>query len=323
MPFYKLLFLLLGCWLISQPAFTQRLKKTKALPPKETEGYMSVGVQLQAMNYFGDVISTPLHTRPGLTVFVSRKISPKLHARLNLSWGRIQGDDFSATATTGVYARNLHFRNDLKELGGLLMYELKGSYGKHGKRADFSPYLIAGIALLHHNPQAKTPTEIANKWIDLQPLGTEGQGRPGYAQPYSKIQLVIPAGIGLRWKTDKRWDFAIEVVPRYAFTDYLDDVSGEYPDMADLGNPLAVSLSNRSVETVSALTRKEREMETILANFPIERYTGFDGNTYTTLSSFKRGESTRGNPKTKDFYIVTGFHLSYIMNVGLKCPQFR
>lgn len=302
----------------------QRLKKTRALKPLVTEGYVSVGFQANAMNYFGDIPAGVLYTRPGASVFVSRKLSPTFHARLGFTWGRIQADDFSSPETSGTYARNLHFRNDLKELSVQIVKDVIGSYGKHGKRAYFTPYFVAGIALVHSNPQAKLPTNLGNEWVDLQPLGTEGQGRSGYAQPYNKIQFVIPLGFGLKWKIDKRWDFGMEIVPRITFTDYLDDVSNEYPEMADLGNPLSVAFSNRTLELEAAVSGEARNFETITQGFgETYSYIGFDGLTYRTLESFRRGQSTRGNPNSKDFYFVTGFHLSYIVNVGLKCPQFR
>lgn len=300
-------------------------------PPKTkpiqgaTEGFVNVGLQLNAFQYIGDIPAGLAFLRPGATFFISRKVSPHWHTRLQISIGRIEGDDASASFESGIYARNLHFRNDLKELAGLLMYEFRGSYGKYTKRVHFTPYLLGGVALLHHNPRAKVPTTLGDSWIDLQSLGTEGQGKIGYAQPYDKVQFTIPLGLGLRFRTpDKRWDFAIEILPRYTFTDYLDDVSGIYPDMADLANPWSVAMSNRTLEATEARTNTPRALDQVSAKFgnPLS-YIGFDGRTYQTLPDFIRGKDNRGNAKTKDLYISYGFHLSYILNVGLKCPQAR
>ena len=319
--------ILFTCWCCCSPEMllAQRVRKSKPLPQGATEGYLSVGVQLNVWQYIGDIRGGLGFTRPGLTAFISRKVSPHWHTRLQLSLGRIEADDAAAPTNSGIYARNLHFRNDLKELAGLLVYEWKGSYSKHQKRSYFSPYFIGGIALLHHNPSAKVPTELGGGWIDLQSLGTEGQGRPSYGKPYSKVQFTIPMGLGFRFRTpDKRWDFALEILPRYTFTDYLDDVSGQYPDMADLGNPWSIALSNRTLEKTTARNNQPRQLDQVSANFgaPLT-YVGYDGRTYQTLPDFIRGKDNRGNPNTKDFYLSFGFHLSYIMNVGLKCPQAR
>ncbi len=319
-------FLLLCCVVFAwQASYAQRMPKTKPIPQGATEGYTTVGVQLNAWQYIGDIPSDFRFARPGITVFFARKVSAHWHTRLQLSVGRVEGDDAIALPTSGLYARNLHFQNNLKELAGLLVYEWKGSYAKHHKRTTFTPYFIGGVALLHHNPRAKLPTDVDNVWVDLQSVGTEGQGRIGYAKPYSKVQITIPAGIGFRFRTpDKRWDFAIEVLPRYTFTDYIDDVSGQYPDMADLANPWSIRLSNRSLETTHARNNTPRPTDQLTATFGSPTtYTGFDGRTYSTLPDFIRGKDSRGNPDTKDFYVSYGFHLSYILNVGLKCPQAR
>jgi hypothetical protein len=238
--------------------------------------------------------------------------------------GRIEGDDAKAPINGDWYARNLHFRNDLKEVFVGFEYDFLASYGKHKKRKNFTPYFVAGVALLHHSPQAKTPLELGNQWIDLQGLGTEGQARIGYATPYSKIQFTIPIGLGLKLKINERTDFGFEIVPRFTFTDYLDDVSGAYPNMDDLGNPLAVAMSNRTLEKTAAFTKEARNLELMYSLYgsPIS-YVGFDGNIYKTLPSFQNGQTMRGNPTKKDMYLFTAFHLSYIVNVGLKCPQFR
>jgi hypothetical protein len=322
----KYLWLSLGFWLMSQIVFAQPKPQQKnPLKSQETEGFVSWGLQLNACNYFGDIPAGLLFTRPGMSLFASRKLGPAMHARLSLSWHWLDGDDFSGSAVgSGTYARNLHFRNFVKEVALTATYDFNRSFGKYLKRKWFSPYLVAGIAVFHHNPQARVPADLGGNWVDLQALGTEGQGRVGYAQPYNKIQFAIPLGVGLKWRMNDRWDLGVEIVPRFTFTDYLDDVSGDYPEMADLGNPLAVRMSNRTLETIATFYDLPRDLEAVFANYgqPFF-YTGLDGNTYSTLGEFRRGRSTRGNPKSLDFYLVSGFHLSYIMNVGLKCPKFN
>jgi hypothetical protein len=49
----------------------------------------------------------------------------------------------------------------------------------------------------------------------------------------------------------KRLSFGMEISPRKTYTDYLDDVSGDYPntqDMIEAGNIMGAKLSNRSGE---------------------------------------------------------------------------
>ncbi|MEO1652859.1 MAG: DUF6089 family protein [Bacteroidota bacterium] len=303
--------------------FGQRLRKGRALRPKETEGYVSAGLQLGAANYFGDIPSGIQATRPSAGIFISRKLGPRSHARLGLSWLRLEADDFFSEETSGTYARNLHFRNDIIELSLVNTLDLIPSYGKHQRRALFTPYLYYGVAVIYQNPRARLPLNQGGDWIELQPLGTEGQGRPGYDDPYSKVQLAIPLGLGVKWAINERLNVGIESGIRFAFTDYLDDVSGEYPELDELGNPLAVALANRTLEEASALQNQNRALAAAIERFGIDSYVGFDGNTYQSLASFRRGESLRGNPNSRDLYFVTSVHFSYIINVGLKCPQFK
>ncbi len=318
---YLLAFFLIFAFLKVQ---AQRPRKTQSIRSTVTEGFVTAGLQLNAMNYTGDIPTDVMLTGPGASAFIARKLGPKTHLQLSLAWGRIQGNDGITDPSSGTYARNFHFRNDIKELALTAQWDLANSYGKYFRRKGFTPYLYGGIALIHHNPQTKIPENLGDSWVSLQPLGTEGQGRPGYESLYSKIQFAIPVGIGFKFKLDERWDMGIETGIRFTFFDYLDDVSGQYPDMSDLGNPLAVALSNRSLEPSNALTGELRDFEAITARFGVpESYLGFDGQVYRNVPSFRRGGSTRGNPRSSDMYFVTGIRLSYIINVGLKCPQFR
>lgn len=301
----------------------QKLKKSPPLTPSETEGYVNVGFLVGAANYYGDIPSGPLFTRPAFGAYISRKLSPRIHGRLQVSWANVVGDDNAEDKNSGVYARNLHFQNQILETSLLASYDLIKSPGKHTKRKNFTPYVFTGITLFHHNPRAKIPEVLGNRWVELQPLGTEGQGRPGYKQPYSKIQFALPMGLGLKWTLDKRWDVGIETGVRFTFFDYLDDVSGDYPFLSDLANPLAIRMSNRTLEPVAARSGKERELQTLRERYGLSQVIGFDGNVYTTLQFFERGQSTRGNPNSLDMYFITAIHFSYIVNVGLKCPKFR
>ena len=287
-----------------------------------TEGYMSFGVQFNAMNFRGDVYSDFSMTRPGIQVHAMRKLGSRVHARLSLGFGQIFGDDIKASPTSTKYARNLHFRNNLKELTLVGTYDLVNSPSRYYQRAGFTPYILAGLGVVHQNPQAKTQSITGEAgWIDLQAIGTEGQGRPGYDTPYNKMQIVIPLGIGLRWKLSRRWDFAIETSVRLTFTDYLDDVGGNVPDPGDLTSDLAKSLSNRSLEATGAVNGTARNLGALREQYGTTNFQAFDGNTYENLNGLGVG-STRGS-RGRDIYFVTGFHFTYILDTGLQCPQIR
>lgn len=290
------------------------VKNTNYTP---TEGYVSAGFMVGTSHYFGDLYTDFIpFTRPMVGVYLSRKLSPHVTGRLNLSMGWMLGDDASAAPDSDIYARNLHFRNMVTEVALVGIYEIFGSYNRHTNRRKFSPYLLGGIALFHHNPQAK----IDGEWVGLQPLGTEGQGQPSYDQHYSKVKLAFPLGAGFRYAVNKRLDIGFEIGVRFTNTDYLDDVGGAYPRLDDLSNPLAQTLSNRSLETTAARTGEERDVNALLTNYGAFNYTGDNGVDYSTINGFQEGRARAGSQGRNDIYMFTAFHLSYIIDVGLKCP---
>lgn len=299
------------------------VSKTQAQSPGPggPEGYMSFGIQLNAMNFRGDVYSDFSMTRPGVQIHAMRKLGSRLHARLSIGFGQVFGDDIKASATTSKYARNLHFRNNLKEVTLVGTYDLVSSPSRYYKRAGFTPYVLAGLGVVHQNPQAKGVEGSGVGWVDLQAIGTEGQGRFGYDTPYNKMQIVIPLGIGLRWKLNRRWDFAIETSVRLTFTDYLDDVGGSVADPGDLTSDLAKALSNRSLESRGAVNGTVRDLTALREQYGSTTFSAFDGNNYENLNGLGVG-SARGS-RGRDIYFVTGFHFTYIIDTGLQCPQIR
>ena len=146
------------------------------------------------------------------------------------------------------YDRNLHFRSTISELSVLL--EFYPFTQLHGKIANgrFQLFVMAGAGWFCFNPQ----TWDEERWVDLQPLHTEAQGfvSPGKAlQPSYRLNgLNIPVGIGFRWEAGAFMHLRLEAMHRFLFTDYLDDVSTEYPDpvlFAQFLPPAAAAMAAR------------------------------------------------------------------------------
>jgi len=87
---------------------------------------------------------------------------------------------------------------------------------------------MAGIGWFNFNPQAN----YNGLWIDLQPLHTEGEGFKEYPNhtPYRLSQINIPAGAGFKYELSEMFTIRGELIYRFLFTDYLDDVSTTYID---------------------------------------------------------------------------------------------
>ena len=320
-------FLVLGLLVINYKTEAQ-VKRGTFIP------YSSVGFGVGTANYYGDMASysTPLKSTFGmmrwsLTGNYTRHFTPRLAARASFTYARIVGDDFKMNEkdpTNIRFPRNLSFRNDLKEFAVQGIFKLTPDNRSYDRRAQFGAYLFGGIAATAHNPKALDVT--GQEWVKLQPLGTEGQGRPGFAKPYSLIQLAIPIGIGVRYKINDRFDVGAELGFRITFTDYLDDVANNYAgEAAFAGDALAFAMSDRSQEQFSTKKRKDRTEglkqyvqsinPALVSQFPFDelKQQGY-GNA---------GTSRGNNIGQNDSYLVGSIHLTYILPTQIKCPPLK
>lgn len=285
--------------------------------------YMSIGLSANAFNYFGDlapksgIMSTNISmTRPGIGLVGSYRLNPRISARGTFTYGRVMADDNGKGMTEtskSIYrnTRNLSFRNDIKELAVVGIFDVIPHKRSYMTRKMFVPYAFAGIAVFHHNPQGKVPDSYdgpeAGKWVNLEPLGTEGQYVDGAGvETYSKIQIAIPVGIGVRYKVNSNLDLAFEIGYRHLFFDHLDDVGGVYIDKNRFGdNELAKVMSDRSGEFIDP---------TVMYNSPY-------GDPYLIVPGYGHENATgspnvRGNHKDNDIYVVTSLQLTYILDMS-------
>lgn len=150
----------------------------------------------------------------------------------------------SYSTQEGFRVRNLSFESKINELQASLRYYPLG-YIPEQKR--WSPYFFTGVTLFHFNPMA----EYQGNWVELQPLGTEGQGTSAFPdrKPYQLTQIAIPAEMGIKFMIGNSFSLNVAGGFRYTFTDYLDDVSTTYVNadvlIAERGE-VAYALSNRT-----------------------------------------------------------------------------
>ena len=106
------------------------------------------------------------------------------------------------------------------------------AYETGNRRHPFSPYIFTGLAMYNFNPQARQfdtenpfdndGKDSNNPWLDLQPLGTEGQQSSHYPEkaPYQLVQFAIPIGIGLKLSVGDNLSIALE----YGMRNYLQTI---------------------------------------------------------------------------------------------------
>lgn len=286
--------------------------------------HTNIGFGLGTSSYYGDlapindiIASTGNSLRWNVSMDISRQITQKIEVGLGVSWIRLGADDANSKDLER-FIRNLHFRNDVKE------FSIHGRYywNKVGqnfvKRDDILPFIHAGLAYYIHNPQAKSPLSMTNEWVDLQPLHTEGQGlNPLYDIPYRLNGIAIQLGLGFKKKINRRMDISLEGVYRFLFTDYIDDVSLNYPNSLFFkNNQLAIAMSRRIEEPISARTRIDR----IPKLYSLLNTTN-DLN--DELDKYSATSTSRGSDKGNDSFFTMTLKIRYLIPDRIKCPKLK
>ncbi len=216
----------------------------------------------------------------------------RISLRVHFLYGRVKASDFESGLEIQV-KRNLSFRSTIIEIGPIIEvnffpYKLGQADTELAKFG--TPYFFGGITYMRMNPSA----EYEGEWIELQPLGTEGQETAQNSKNrYSLSQMTIPFGFGMKMNISPRLSFSLEYGMRKTFTDYLDDVSGLYPDqtlLAQQSGTLSAELSDRS-------TNPE----------------GLNNSNYGIQ---------RGNPYNKDWYSFSGIILTFKLYNPSSCPTW-
>jgi hypothetical protein len=276
--------------------------------------YTSFGASLKSTYFNGDVLTDLQYVRPGIALHINRRLSPRFSFMAEMAWMRIMGNDFTnSNLVTPIkiktYIRNLHFRNDIKQISAILKYDIFPNTDHYRKRPIYNMYGFAGITGFFHNPKAK---DHEGKWTPLRPLRTEGV-------KYSAFQLAIPVGIGVRYKLSLQWDLEVDFTYMFTFTDYLDDVSKNYPDPSTLDSDKSRMFSNRSADSVDALTGSPRDLAFIKSdlNGPV-----VSGSNYNYVQGYGPG-TQRGTLKGFDSYAYLSIRFSYAIPGFINCPNFR
>jgi len=239
----------------------------------QAQKHLEFGIEYGFSSYFGDL--APYETIPSASLNTN---SFGFYGGVGNSWGTI----FLNYTTTEIFAsdsespneirrlRNLDFRSPITEFGTTVEINLLKIFKR--KYSAVRPLFITGLNIFKFNPQ----TRYNGEWIDLQPLGTEGQGAIAGRDKYNLTQISIPFGAGLKYELNKTVWVGFGMKIRMTFTDYLDDVSTTYANselLASINGQLALDLSFRSDEIDGTLP------------YPYEL--------------------PRGNPKENDWYMTT------------------
>jgi len=249
------------------------------------------GVGIGGAHYFGD-LNTRAHLnriKPAATIFFRKNFGNYISARVGVTFAQVGYSDIYNTHNEYMYRRNLSFNSNVWELA------LQGDFNffrflPGEPQYNFTPYVTLGVGVFSYDPYAY----LKGEKIYLRPLGTEGQGSSLYPdrKQYSTMAISFPIGAGIKYSVNDRINVAFEILHRITTTDYLDDVSTTYPNLAafplnpDGSASQAALLSDRSYETGEPIGLAGRQ---------------------------------RGNSQQKDQFITAMFHITFNLQ-SYRCP---
>ncbi len=224
----------------------------------------------------GDYLDAKPNMNVGLQYFFGNHIS----ARAEATWFTLKGSD-AAAGDPGRVPRNLSFVSNNYEISATGAYSFFSNGNRYYRRPALNIYAFGGVGVMYYNPK----TIYNGDKVALRPLQTEGVA-------YSSFGIVIPYGLGMRFKINPNFNLSIEGGVRKTFTDYLDDVSTVYKDNNSFTDPIAKALADRRPE----LSPPQQPWP---------------------------AGHRRGNPKTMDSYMLLNAKLEYYLPLDFQANRSR
>ncbi len=314
--------------------------------------YFEVGVGAGIMNYSGELTNSIFdfkHLHPAGALFVRYNVGKFISVRGQAALGFISGNDADSKELRNNI-RNLNFQSHVLEGSLILEANLMG-YNPTGHDQMFSPYAFIGIGVFNFNPRtAHFDPNKDGELIELSKLNTEGQGSATLSnrKPYSRTQISIPMGLGVKFAVNSHINIGFEVGIRPTFTDYLDDVGQTYPIDALTKEPLYDNtayrggefgdksmqelLSDRSYEYIYQVIQNDANVNADLAPIKDMSYSEYlnyitpllamdptsisDANDLAAVNNHEsyidaRGGSLVRGDKANDWYLMTMITVSY------------
>ena len=237
-----------------------------------------LGGWIGVAHYFGDLNTDYSLNDPGpaFGLVARQNFNERICLIGGFNFARVGARDLDSQNTV-ERTRNLSFKSNVFDASLGLEFNFF-SYFHGDKRYYYTPYASLGIAISKFNPT----TKLNDTKYNLRDFNTEGQ------DAYSLVSPGLAFGVGFKWDLNYRWSFNVGINARRMSTDYLDDVSTEYPNLATIpggATGIAAQLSDRS---------------------------GIEG--------FATPGKQRGNSQNNDTYAI--FHISMVrFFTQLECPK--
>lgn len=249
---------------------------------------MELGVVGGGAGYMGDLNQTKPLKISGMSAgaYVKMNLDPYWALGFHYNFGKIKANDLNSE-NEQFRDRGLNFKTSLNEVSLQVDFNFF-EYFAGGGTKKFTPYIFTGIGGVFFSAKGYYPhvPELGDKEYNLRFYRTEGQ-----TEPYKNYALTVPYGIGFKVRLKENWGLFSQIGYRTIFTDYLDDVSGRYPDDNKL---------------------------------PADGLTGIklsNPNTASSLSGTGLPGIQRGDFRKRDTYMFVGIGISYTF-VSQKCYTF-
>jgi len=201
-----------------------------------------VGIGVGGALYNGDLSVASAqyvqqNTHPAIYLNAAYHLNDFLSFRTGFLASSLSADD-ALSSEQWQLNRNLNFTTSIYELSAQLEVNLWTFFDNRPMRG--MPYAYMGGSVFSFNPKANYNGQL----VPLQPLGTEGQGMPGYDDKYDLRAFTVLFGFGYKYDLGNGFVISTSFGWRRASTDYLDDVSKNYVSNDELYNASGLMASN-------------------------------------------------------------------------------
>ncbi|TAF78766.1 MAG: hypothetical protein EAZ50_13115 [Runella slithyformis] len=187
-----------------------------------SQGRLELGGFVGVAGYLGDLNKSDWlskEPRPAYGAFVRYNLTPRLSGSLSLLHGRLSGRDSHYADRA---SRNFSTTTPINELTAQVEFNLWPLTDPRNPRnfsPAFTPYLFVGAGVATTKPAPDFENVIVAK-----PEYTDGAEADGVAK-YSNTHVILPFGLGLKYRFRPEWTLTVEAGFRLTFSDYLDGIS--------------------------------------------------------------------------------------------------
>ncbi len=173
---------------------------------------------------FGNTDKLFINAKAAIGLNFRKNLNSRIAVNFSLKRGEISSFD-SNSEDLFITQRNLDFQSNITEISSNFEFNFS-PYKIGSEKFNKSLYVFTGISGFKFNPKGY----YNGTWVELQPLGTEGQGSFLYPEreKYKLFAIGIPIGIGYKLNLNNFLALNIAWSWTLTKTDYIDDVSLDY-----------------------------------------------------------------------------------------------